>query len=151
MEGDFVYYPDAEGWMVSGAFSLLDTEITKTLTSSGDVVAGNELAFAPGMQGNVAVRKEWDMTSGNIGHFQTQFTFSDDSYSDIIEPNKAQQDSYSYVNIRAGVSNDMSLAEIYIDNLTDERGEISNNYVFDRMRVTYIRPTTLGLRFKRNF
>ena len=151
LEGDFVYYPDAEGWMISGAFSMLDTEITKTLTSSGDVVAGNELAFAPGMQGNLSARKEWAMTSGNMGHFQTQLTFSDDSYSDIIEPNKAQQDSYSYVNVRAGVSNDMWLAEVYIDNLTDERGEISNNYVFDRMRVTYIRPTTLGLRFKRNF
>ena len=55
------------------------------------------------------------------------------------------------MNLRAGISNDMWLAEIYIDNLTDERGEISNNYVFDRMRVTYIRPATLGLRFKRNF
>jgi len=151
LEGDFVYYPDAEGWMISGAFSLLDTEITKTLTTSGDVIAGNELAFAPGMQGNIAARKEWSMASGNMGHFQGQFTFSDDSYSDIIEPNKAQQDSYSFVNVRAGVSNDMWMAEVYIDNLTDERGEISNNYVFDRMRVTYIRPTTLGLRFKRNF
>ena len=151
LEGDFVYYPDAEGWMISGAFSMLDTEITKTLTSSGDVVAGKELAFAPGMQGNLSARKEWAMTSGNMGHFQAQFTFSDDSYSDIIEPNKAQQDSYSYVNVRAGVSNDMWLAEVYIDNLTDERGEISNNYVFDRMRATYIRPTTIGLRFKRNF
>jgi len=151
LEGDFVYYPDADGWMVSGAFSMLDSEITKTLTSSSDVVAGKELAFAPGMQGNIAIRKEWSMSSGNMGHFQGQFTFSDDSYSDIIEPNKAKQDSYSFVNVRAGVSNDMWLAEIYIDNLTDERGEISNNYVFDRMRVTYIRPTTLGLRFKRNF
>ena len=47
------------------------------------------------------------------------------------------------MNLRAGISNDMWLAEIYIDNLTDERGEISNNYVFDRMRVTYIRPATL--------
>jgi hypothetical protein len=45
----------------------------------------------------------------------------------------------------------MGLIEVYIDNVTDERGEISNNYVFDRSRVTYIRPTTLGLRFKRNF
>jgi hypothetical protein len=89
------------------------------------------------------------MSSGNMGHFQGQFTFSDDSYSDIIEPNKAKQDSYSFVNLRAGISNDMWLAEIYIDNLTDERGEISNNYVFDRMRVTYIRPATLGLRFKK--
>ena len=151
LEGDFVYYPDAEGWMVTGAFSLLDTEITKTLTTSGDVIAGKELAFAPGMQGNIAARKEWSMNSNNMGHFQGQFTFSDDSFSDIIEPNKEQQDSYSFVNIRAGVSNDMWLAEVYIDNHTDERGEISNNFVFDRARVTYIRPTTLGLRFKRNF
>ena len=151
LEGDFIYYPDVEGWVVSGAFSMLDSEITKTLTSSGDVLAGKELAFAPGMQGNIAVRKEWAMSSRNMGHFQGQFTFSDDSYSDIIEPNKAKQDSYSFVNLRAGISNDMWLAEIYIDNLTDERGEISNNYVFDRMRVTYIRPATLGLRFKRNF
>ena len=150
LEGDFVYYPNAEGWMVSGAFSMLDTEITKTLTTSGDVIAGKELAFAPGMQGNLAVRKEWDMSSGNMGHFQGQFTFSDDSFSDIIEPNKEQQDSYSFINLRAGVSNDMGLIEVYIDNVTDERGEISNNYVFDRSRVTYIRPTTIGFRFKRN-
>ena len=70
---------------------------------------------------------------------------------EIIEPNKEQQDSYSFINVRAGISNDMGLIEFYIDNITDERGEISNNYVFDRARVTYIRPTTLGLRFKRNF
>jgi hypothetical protein len=91
------------------------------------------------------------MSSGYIGHLQGQFTFSDDSYSDIIEPNKEQQDSYSFINVRAGISNDMWLAEIYVDNLTDERGEISNNYVFDVPRVTYIRPTTLGLRLKRKF
>ena len=53
LEGDFIYYPDVEGWVVSGAFSMLDSEITKTLTSSGDVLAGKELAFAPGMQGNL--------------------------------------------------------------------------------------------------
>ena len=151
LEGDFVYYPNAEGWMVSGAFSMLDTEITKTLTTSGDVIAGKELAFAPGMQGNLAVRKEWDMASGNMGHFQAQFILSDESYSDIIMPNRESQDSYSTINLRAGISNDMGLIEVYVDNVTDERGEISNNYVFDVPRVTYIRPTTLGLRFKRNF
>jgi outer membrane receptor protein involved in Fe transport len=151
LEGDFIFYPDVEGLIVSGAFSLLDSEITKTLTTSNDVIAGRELAFAPAMQGNIAVRKEWDMSSGYIGHLQGQFTFSDDSYSDIIEPNKEQQDSYSFINVRAGISNDMWLAEIYVDNLTDERGEISNNYVFDVPRVTYIRPTTLGLRLKRKF
>jgi outer membrane receptor protein involved in Fe transport len=151
LEGDFVYYPNIEGWTVSGAFSMLDTEITKTLTTSGDVIAGKELAFAPGMQGNLSVRKEWDMASGNMGHFQAQFILSDESYSDIIMPNRESQDSYSTINLRAGISNDMGLIEVYVDNVTDERGEISNNYVFDVARVTYIRPTTLGLRFKRNF
>ena len=68
----------------------------------------------------------------------------------IFEPNKAKQDSYSYLNLRAGISNDVACRGLH-DNVTDERGEISNNYVFDRMRVTYIRPTTLGVRFKRNF
>ena len=62
-----------------------------------------------------------------------------------------KQDSYSFINLRAGVSNDMGLVELYVDNVTDERGEISNNYVFDVPRVTYIRPTTVGLRLKRNF
>ena len=62
-----------------------------------------------------------------------------------------KQDSYSFINLRAGVSNDMGLLELYVDNVTDERGEISNNYVFDVPRVTYIRPTTVGLRLKRNF
>ena len=150
LEGDFTYYPNVDGLMISGAFSMLDTEITKSLTTA-DVVAGNDLAFAPAMQGNIAIRKEWGMSSGNMGHFQGQLTWSDDSYSDIIEPNKGKQDSYSFMNLRAGISNDMWLAEIYIDNVTDERAEISNNFVFDRQRVAVIRPTTLGLRWKRNF
>jgi len=151
LEGDFQYYPNVDGLIISGAFSLLETEITKTLTTSNDVVKGQDLAFAPGMQGNISVRKEWDMSSGNMGHLLAQFTFSDDSYSDIILPNREQQDSYSFINLRAGISNDMGLLELYIDNLTDERGEISNNYVFDVPRVTYIRPTTIGIRLKRNF
>jgi outer membrane receptor protein involved in Fe transport len=150
LEGDFVYYPSMDGLILSGAFSFLDTEIKKSLTTN-DVVAGRDLAFAPGMQANVAARYEWGMSSGNLGHIQGQLIVSDKSYSDIIEPNKAKQDSYSYANVRAGISNDSWVAEIYIDNITDERAEISNNFVFDKQRVAVIRPTTIGLRYKLNF
>ena len=150
LEGDFIYYPNIDGLMISGAFSLLDTEIKKSLTTN-DVIAGKDLAFAPGMQANISARYEWDMASGNLGHIQGQLVTSDKSYSDIIEPNKAKQDSYSYANIRAGISNESWVAEMYIDNITDERAEISNNYVFDRQRVAVIRPMTIGLRYKLNF
>ena len=68
-----------------------------------------------------------------------------------MEPNRAVQDSYSFINVRAGISNDAWLAEMYIDNITDERAEINNTFVFDRQRVGIIRPTTLGLRVKRFF
>ena len=151
LEGDFIYYPDMDGWIISGAFSFLDTEITSKLVPTNDVKVGSELAFAPGFQGNVSARKEWGMSSGNTGHFQAQLTVSDDSVSDVMEPNKAPQDSYSMMNIRAGVSNDAWLAELYIDNVTDERAEIENTFVFDRQRVGIVRPTTVGLRFKRFF
>jgi hypothetical protein len=150
VEGDFTYYTNTDGLVVSGAFSMLDTEIKKSLTTS-DVVAGMPLAFAPEMQGNIAVRKEWGMSSGNMGHMQAQVTWSDESFSDIIEANKGKQDSYSFMNFRAGISNDEWMTELYVDNVTDERGEISNNFVFDVERVTYIRPMTVGIRFKQNF
>ena len=151
VEGDFTYFTNREGFTVSGAFSLLDTELTKKLVPTNDVTVGGDMAFAPGMQFNLRFRQEWEMSNGNLGHAQLAITHSDDSYSDIMEPNKARQDSFTYMDVRVGVSNDTMTAELYIDNLNDERAEISNTFVFDRQRVSYIRPTTIGIRYKHNF
>ena len=151
VEGDFTYFTNREGFTVSGAFSLLDTELTKKLVPTNDVTVGGDMAFAPGMQFNLRFRQEWEMSNGNLGHAQLAITHSDDSYSDIMEPNKARQDSYMYVDVRVGMSNDTMTAELYVDNLNDERAEISNTFVFDRQRVSYIRPTTIGIRYKHNF
>jgi len=151
VEGDFTYYANREGLTVAGAFSLLNTELTKKLVPTNDVVVGSDMAFAPGMQFNLRFRQEWEMANGNLGHAVVQFTHSDDSYSDIMEMNKALQDSYTYMDVRVGMSNDEMTTELYIDNVNDERAAISNTFVFDRQRVSYIRPTTVGLRFKMNF
>jgi len=150
VEGDFVYYTES-GLILSGAFSVLDTEITKSLTTTNDVIVGSELAFAPGFQANVSARKEWGMSGGNTGHWQAQLSMSDSSYSDIMEPNRAKQDSYHLANVRYGMSNDSWMAELYVDNVTDERAEISNTFVFDRQRVAVVRPLTIGLRYKVKF
>ena len=150
VEGDFVYYTD-NGLILSGAFSLLDTEITKSLVPTADVVVGSDLAFAPGFQANFTARKEWGTSSGNTGHWQAQFNHSRASDSDIMEPNRATQASYFLANIRAGVSNDNWTAEMYIDNVFDERAEISNTFVFDRQRVAVIRPLNVGFRYKVKF
>jgi outer membrane receptor protein involved in Fe transport len=130
---------------------VLDSEITKSLVPTDDVVVGSELAFAPGFQGNLSARKEWGMSSGNTLHWQGQMTFSDKSFSDIMAPNKAVQDSYSYFNMRTGISNDDMTLELYLDNVTDKRADISNTFVFDRARVAIIKPRTIGVRYKKNF
>ena len=150
VEGDIVYYTD-NGLILSGAFSLLDTEITKSLVPTADVVVGSDLAFAPGFQANFTARKEWGTSLGNTGHWQAQFNHSRASDSDIMEPNRATQASYFLANIRAGVSNDSWTAEMYIDNVFDERAEISNTFVFDRQRVAVVRPLNLGFRYKVKF
>ena len=151
LEGDFVYLTN-NGLILSGAFSMLDSEITKNLVpATGDIVLGDELAFAPEYQANLAARKEWGMTSGNTGHLQAQITVSDDSFSDIMQPNRAIQRGYTLMNVRTGISNDAWTAEFYIDNLTNRRAEISNTFIFDRERVMVVRPRTLGLRYKRSF
>ena len=126
LEGDFVYYTNVNGLVVSGAFSMLDTEITKSLVPTSDVVVGSDLAFAPGSQANLTARKEWGMSSGNTGHWQLQMARSEKSFSDIMAPNKAIQRSHHFINMRYGMSNDEWTAELYIDNVTDKRAEISN-------------------------
>ena len=151
LEGDFVYYTNVNGLVVSGAFSMLDTEITKSLVPTNDVVVGSDLAFAPGSQANLTARKEWGMSSGNTGHWQLQIARSEKSFSDIMAPNKAIQRSHHFVNMRYGMSNDEWTAELYIDNVTDKRAEISNTFVFDRSRLSVIKPRTLGLRYKKSF
>ena len=151
VEGDFTYITNVEGLSVSGAFSVLETELTKRLVPTNDVVVGSDLAFAPRFQGNLRIKQEWEVGNGLMAHVIGQVTISDSSYSDVMEVNKAKQNSYSMLDVRGGVSADDWKAELYIDNLTDERGEISNTFVFDRQRVSYVRPMTIGIRYKQNF
>jgi outer membrane receptor protein involved in Fe transport len=54
-------------------------------------------------------------------------------------------------NVSAGISADNWSAELYINNLNDERAEVSRNFVFDRLNVTYAQPQTIGVRLHFDF
>jgi hypothetical protein len=81
----------------------------------------------------------------------SQVTFSEDSFSDIIQINNDKINSWETLDLRLGISTESWLGELYVLNLTDERAEISRSFVFDKERVTYMRPLTIGLRFKKDF
>ena len=157
IEGDFTWAPYAvEGLTIAGAFSILDTEVTDVLTPTNDVLAGSDLAFAPAWQGNLRARYEWDLETQIAGsdltaHVMPQLVFSDDSVSDIIEINKADIDGYVTLGGTLGVTADQWSAELFATNLTNEYAELSNNFVFDRERVTPLRPRTIGVRVGYDF
>jgi outer membrane receptor protein involved in Fe transport len=147
LEADFTIAPYAvPGLTVAGAFSILDTEITEVLTPTNDVIVGEPLAFAPEFQGNIRVRYEWDLSNTLEAYIQPQFSYSASKFTDIIEINKLRLDSYSVVDLAAGVVADQWRFEVYGENLFDERGQISGNYVNDRARITTNRPLTVGVR-----
>ncbi len=152
VEGNFIWIPQSvDGWLVSGAFSLLDTEITEVITPTNDVRAGDELAFAPSFQGNLRARYEWGLDNGWLGHIMPSVSFSSKSYSDIITINRDEIDSWFMAGVTAGVTTDTWSAELYVTNLTDERAEVANNFVFDARRITYAQPRTIGVRLSWDF
>lgn len=151
-EGDFIWAPASmSGLTVTGAFSLLDTEITRVITPTNDVTVGDSLAFAPEQQFNLRARYEWGVGSGLTAHVMPSITYSADSYSDIVSINRDRIDSWVMMNLTAGVTNNEWSAELFVDNLTDERAEISRSFNYDRQRVTYARPLTVGARLSYDF
>ncbi len=152
IEGDFIYaVPSIEGLQIAGAFSFLDSEITDVLIPTNDVEEGKELAFAPEFSGNFSARYEWFVEGGSMAHVYGQITHTGKSRSDIIEMNAGDIDSSTVINVSTGISKDDWSLDLYVDNLTDERAEIANNFVNDVDRVTVIRPLTVGVRFGREF
>ena len=152
LEGDFVWLPEgSDGLTISGAFSFLDTEITKVITPTNDVRRGDSLAFAPEFQATLRARYEWEVGGNLLAHVMPHLTHSAESYSDIIRINRDRVDGWTMLGLTAGVSAENWSAELYIDNLNDERAEVSRSFVFDRQRVSYARPRTIGLRFSYDF
>ncbi|RKF21701.1 TonB-dependent receptor [Altericroceibacterium spongiae] len=148
VEGEITFAPySVPGLTVSGAFSVLDTEITDVLTPTNDVVEGSDLAYAPSFQGNLRVRYEFDLgDTGLRAHIMPQMAHSASKYTDIIKINRLKLDSYTTFGLSAGVAKDNWTFEVYGDNLSDERAELSGDFYYDRARVVVNRPLTVGAR-----
>ena len=152
VEGDFIWAPHSmSGLTVTGAFSVLDTEITRVITPTNDVTLGDSLAYAPERQANLRARYEWSVGSGMIAHVMPQIAYSAASYSDIVSINRDKLNSWTLLGFSAGVTSDTWSAEFFAENLSDERAEIARSFNFDRDRVNYVRPRTMGVRVSYDF
>ncbi|MEM1371531.1 MAG: TonB-dependent receptor, partial [Pseudomonadota bacterium] len=152
LEGDFIWLPAFnDGLTVTGAFSFLDTEITDVLTPTNDVVSGDELAFAPGFQATLRAKYEWNFSDTLRAHVLPNLTYSGTQFTDVVTINRLELDSWLMVGLTAGVTSESWTAELFINNLTDERAEMSGDFVFDTTRIQYSAPRTVGVRVNFGF
>ena len=145
IEGDVVWNL-SDRLTLAGAFSALDTQILKVLTPTKDVRKGDNLAFAPSFQGNLRARYQWLSNSGSEMHVMPYVSYSSSSASDIITINSAELESWTLAGITAGMARNNWSAEVYVDNLLNEKAQLSSSFVYDRHRVSYARPMTVGVR-----
>ena len=81
------------------------------------------------------------------------FTYSSDFYTKVgLRNNGEVLPSFTFHNIAGTFRSPGNWTiRLFVDNLFDEEAELSRSFVFDRERVTYARPQTIGLRFSYDF
>ena len=153
VEGEFTWAPSQmQGLTVSGAFSVLDSEIKEILTATTAIApVGSDLAYAPNLQGNIRARYEWALGNNMTAYIMPQLTYSGSSFSDIVLINRAKQSAYFLADLSAGITRDNWRFDIFASNLTNKRADLNNFFGYDRFRITTNRPRTVGLRMTVNF
>ncbi len=152
IEGEITYAPfSMEGLTFTGAYSFLDTEITKVSIPTDDVREGDSLSFAPKYQFNARARYEWETNKGLTAHVMPQLVHSAKSFSDIIVKNRDEIQGWTKLSVSAGLTGDSWTGELFVDNILNEDIELNRQHINDVSRVSYARPLNAGARLTVNF
>lgn len=162
IEGDVVYLI-TDNWDVSFAFSSIEAEITEDYwineanigDGNPDAEDGRELPRVPDLKYNIATRYNFQLADMNA-FVQGTYVYTGDSYNTLFDGSNAirtreVQHAYDIVNLAFGVEQETWSAELFMRNVTDERGEVFKNGASWDSRITTNRPRTLGLRWRQKF
>lgn len=161
-EGDVTYLIN-ENWDVSFAFSSIEAEITEDYwineanigDGNPDAEDGRELPRVPELKYNIASRYTIPMERVN-GYIQGTYIYTGESYNTLFDGSneirtRQEQDDYDILNLAFGVETVSWSAELFVRNVTDERGEVFRNGASWDSRVTTNRPRTIGVRWRQKF
>ena len=101
----------------------------------------------PELKWNLSTR----YTFANEWFAQAAYMYTGDSYNDLFGGFRQLQGSYDVVNASFGLERSNWTAELYVQNLTDERGDVWINDVNWDQRVTINQPRTIGFRWQQRF
>jgi len=129
-----------------------------------DAEKGAEMPYVPNLQFTATGRLNVDF--GEFpGYLQAAITHTGESWNELKTSGREVQASYTIVNLATGIRGDDWSLDLFIDNATDERAELTlydPNYfdadgaltgvplTYDTI-ITVNRPRTIGLRYGRRF
>ncbi len=146
VEADTVWSVN-ENLTLFAALSYNDTELTETRGQAVELVpVGSSLPLTPEFQGNLRGRYEQPFAGDYVGFVQAGVQYADSTTSSLVAADSREQDSYVTADLSFGVTQENWSAEIFIENLTDERAELFINDQDDIVRIATNRPRTVGLR-----
>jgi outer membrane receptor protein involved in Fe transport len=154
IESDITYLltPD---WTVTAAFNFNQAELAADLLVGSNLSPdGTALPNVPDFKGNLTSR--YNVVIGGYNSFaQIVYSYVGETYSDIYKYKTSDvnldlrdvNNSYSIVNLSAGIDMDGWGVNMYVDNLTDERAQLSRGGASYDSTVTVNRPRNVGIRF----
>jgi outer membrane receptor protein involved in Fe transport len=140
----------------------LESELDDAVPGVSDVGKGSKLPFAPEFKASLVAQYNWPMNvaGSNEGFFQFQFSHTGSSLNQVqeFEPGpgvgtpQLEQEAYNWASVRIGLVGGSWEANVFINNLTDERGQLYHDVsdfepFFGRARLSVIRPREYGIRF----
>jgi iron complex outermembrane recepter protein len=138
------------GWVAWGAAELVE-DFPAGSSSYGK--SGDRLPYSTRMSGNLSVQKDFPLPGGLTGFAAGAWSYVGDRVGYFTATQTRQPlSSYSKTDLRLGIRGEVWSANLLVNNLTDERGELTGG--IDSTPVvgyTYIQPRTIGLTFTRTF
>ena len=150
LEGDFTFLA-SDNWTLSGAFSFNDTELTDRPTGADNLLPpGSDLALTPSFQGNLNVRYDFDL-AGRDAYAQLGVQHRGSTHTSVVINEDFPLDSYTTADLSFGLTMENWNVNLFVSNLTDERGEIFISNQDDIPRTVVNRPLTVSLKLSYNY
>ena len=138
---------------------FLESELDNDVPGIDGAGKGSKLPFAPEIKASLLAQYNWpmDIAGSDEGFFQFQFSHTGESlnqvqaFEDGPTP-QIPQEAYNWASVRFGIQGSSWEANVFINNLTDERGQLYHDVsdfepFFGRQRTSIIRPREFGVRF----
>ena len=144
----------------------LESELDDAVEGVDAVGKGSKLPFAPEFKASLFAQYNWPMNlmGSEEGFFQVQFSHTGDSLNQVqaFEPGpgvgtpQLTQEAYNWASVRFGLISGSWEANLFVNNVTDERGQLYHDITdfepfFGRSRVSIIRPREYGIRFTKHW